>query len=70
MACTNVTYHPTFSSVIQKLEKVVMFNGEQVRAHPQTCGFEGTLTFNKNKCCDLSTSTNRKETMYSINSPK
>lgn len=43
MACSNVTSHQTFISVILKFEKVVTFNEEHLLAHPQTCGFEGML---------------------------
>lgn len=70
MANINATSHHTFISIKLKFDEVVSFNREHLGAHPQTCGFKGTLlNFNKNKCCDSSTSTNRKE-IYSINSPK
>lgn len=43
MAYINVTSHHTFISIMQKFDEVVTFNGEHLGAHPQTCGFEGTL---------------------------
>lgn len=43
MAYTNVTSHHAYHFNNLMFENVVAFNEEHVRAHPQTCGFGGTL---------------------------